>query len=214
MLPCLMGRRRNWAQDETPPVPLPQTTSSCVYMLLLLDAAGLLQARARNAWPVHLRFAPWWHGLARPFLSVRSVRSAVKHRLWGAPSTSQFLVWCSQRAAQITSLAALFREVGDFNFYRRRFLRSCWVRLERLLWHAYSMTRALLLTCPSLLSLRVQRPRACSSTGVGLARHHHSSPVEPLLLFFFFLLYETSTCSLFRRWFRAHFRGPRCPQAK
>ena len=92
LLHGLEAHARNWAQDETPPVLLPQTTSSCVYMLLLLDAAGLLQARARHAWPVHLRFAPWWHGLARPFLSVRNVRSAVEHRLWGAPSTSQFFL--------------------------------------------------------------------------------------------------------------------------
>ena len=114
---------RNWVHAEPPPIPLPQATNSCVYMPLLLDAAGLLHGRARVAWRAHPSFAPWWHGavtalLARPFLSVRDVQSAVEHGLLGQPNHTRerlqfFLAWCSLRAAQVTSLAALLREVGD-----------------------------------------------------------------------------------------------------
>ena len=67
--------------------------------------------------------APWWHGavialLARPFLSVRDVQSGVEHGLRGQPNRTRgrlqfFLAWCFLRAAQVTSLAALPREVGD-----------------------------------------------------------------------------------------------------
>ncbi|CAE7447292.1 unnamed protein product, partial [Symbiodinium pilosum] len=114
---------RNWVHAEPPPIPLPQATNSCVYMPLLLDAAGLLHGRAREAWRAHPSFVPWWHGavtalLARPFLSVRDVQSAVEHGLLGQPNHTCerlqfFLAWCSLRAAQVTSLAALLREAGD-----------------------------------------------------------------------------------------------------
>ena len=61
-------------------------THSCVYVPLLLDAAGMLHAKARAQWRAHPAFAPWWQGavtalLERLFLSVREVRAAVGHVL-------------------------------------------------------------------------------------------------------------------------------------
>ena len=86
-----------------------------------LPGAPLPEAEAAR--DMHPSFAPWWHGavtalLARPLLSVRDVQSAVEHGLLGQPNHMRerlqfFLAWYSLRAAQVTSLAALLREVGD-----------------------------------------------------------------------------------------------------
>ena len=105
-----------------PHVPLHQATYSCVYVPLLLDAAGMLHAEARAQWRAHPAFAPWWHGavtalLARPFLSVRDVRAAVGHVLprfdgFAVGRLPRFFDWSSGPAPEVTSLAALVRGVG------------------------------------------------------------------------------------------------------
>ena len=105
-----------------PHVPLHQATYSCVYVPLLLDAAGMLHAEARAQWRAHPAFAPWWHGavtalLARPFLSVRDVRAAVGHVLprfdgFAVGRLQRFFDWSSGPAPEVTSLAALVRGVG------------------------------------------------------------------------------------------------------
>ena len=69
---------RNWVHAEPPPIPLPQATNSCVYMPLLLDAAGLLHGRARGG-----RTRPLLHGgmgLSLPSLHARSCQCATCSR--------------------------------------------------------------------------------------------------------------------------------------
>ena len=105
-----------------PHVPLRHATYSCVYMPLLLDAAGMLDAQTRAQWRAHPSFAPWWQGavtalLARPFLSIRHVRATVDHYLarpdgFDVGRLQHFLDWSSRTSSEVTSLAALVRAVG------------------------------------------------------------------------------------------------------
>ncbi|CAE7379290.1 unnamed protein product, partial [Symbiodinium pilosum] len=90
-------------------------------MPLLLDAAGLLHAEARAAWRAHPVFGRWWEGavsalLARPFLTVRNLQTAVEHVLatsgYARPLLAPFFEWCIGHAAGITSLLALMQDLA------------------------------------------------------------------------------------------------------
>ena len=128
---------------------------TCVYMPLLLDAAGLLHGRARVAWRAHPSFAPWWHGAGKKRLLQRAREIISLMRIpcfteegskrgdlrgtQGAPRQKEVQAFAGVvRLAEQTVLDCTSRT--DKNGRARRAVTSCWVRLERLLWHGYSMT--------------------------------------------------------------------------
>ena len=90
-----------------PDLPLQIATYSCIYVPLLLDAAGLLSSEARQQWRQHPAFAPWWSTiiaalLSRPFLPVHQVLPAATH-LYNSHGSSSYAV--------VTSLATLVRVI-------------------------------------------------------------------------------------------------------
>ena len=110
-----------YATAGPPSLPLSQATYSCVYMPVLLDAAGLLHAETRAAWRAHPVFGRWWEGavsalLARPFLTVRNLQTAVGHVLatsgYARPLLAPFFEWCIGHAAGVTSLSALMQDLA------------------------------------------------------------------------------------------------------
>ena len=81
--PARLGASK-YAPAGAASLPVSQTSYSCVYMPLLLDAAGLLHAETRATWPVHPVFGHWLGGsvnalLAHPILTARSLQTAAEH---------------------------------------------------------------------------------------------------------------------------------------
>ena len=112
----------DYTQASPPDLPLRVSTYSCIYVPLLLDAAGLLALEARQQWRQHPAFAPWWSAaisalLSRPFLPVHQVLAAATHFYASHGSTSYEVLMRLHRwqarlgAAQVTSLATLVREI-------------------------------------------------------------------------------------------------------
>ncbi|CAE7730172.1 unnamed protein product [Symbiodinium sp. CCMP2592] len=98
-----------------PPLPFRDGTNSRVYVPLLLDAAGLLPADAQ--WRTHAPIGEWWPAavaalLARPFIPVRELCTAVEHVSHAFPpqalvssTLERFCSWAPPRVAQVASLA-------------------------------------------------------------------------------------------------------------
>ena len=129
VLPTAPGPAAHCVFVGPPDLPLRAPTYSCVYVPLLLDAAGLLASEARNAWHTHPAFAPWWPGtvqalLARPSLSVRHVADVARAAVAvaapeHAASFAGLLAWTAGTAGPMTSLAELVRHIsrGERGYY-------------------------------------------------------------------------------------------------
>ncbi|CAE7683973.1 unnamed protein product [Symbiodinium sp. CCMP2592] len=106
-----------------PPLPFRDGTNSRVYVPLLLDAAGLLPADAQRAWRTHAPIGEWWPAavaalLARPFIPVRELCTAVEHVSQAFPQQAlvsstleRFWSWAQPRVAQVASLAEVLRAI-------------------------------------------------------------------------------------------------------
>ncbi|CAE7314420.1 unnamed protein product [Symbiodinium sp. CCMP2592] len=106
-----------------PPLPFRDGTNSRVYVPLLLDAAGLLPADAQRAWRTHAPIGEWWPAavaalLARPFIPVRELCTAVEHVSQAFPpqalvssTLERFWSWAPPRVAQVASLAEVLRAI-------------------------------------------------------------------------------------------------------
>ena len=107
-----------------PQLPLQDATYSCIYVPLLLDAAGILALPARRQWREHPVFAPWWGVtvdalLSRPFMPVHQVLAGINNVARAHSPSSQAALarvreWAALRGpGQVTSLAVFVREVGQ-----------------------------------------------------------------------------------------------------